>query len=285
MSLTTRLAAFAWVFLVAAPSLAAERPVRVALPDVVAQDPRSREAASLLSSVIAGELVRSGREVLGPRELEQQGVAQAVLTACPSASCSAAAKRLEADYVLVASAARLGRQVGLDLKVIDPAAGKVLAQRTAVTPNDQALPSIAQSTLALLLEGLPARVKVDEPPPPPLAVVAPPVVAEAPALTAPPSRLPAVVTLGAGAAAAVAGTVLVLTSLSFNEEKAQLPFSQAAAARERAQTQLGIGYAVLGAGVVAAGVGTVLLLTQPRAPAVSFVVTPEGAALGVAGRF
>jgi len=209
-------------------------------------------------------------------------VPAAVIAGCPGDACRAVAARLGADAVLLGSAATLGRQVGVELKLLDPATGQLLAQKTVVVPNDSHLAGTVQAALAELLQSLALRVEVAlEPAKDPVAVTLPPPTPPQPG----PSRLPGLLALGGCAAATVAGAVLLGSALSFNQQKSELSFNDAVVARESAQARLVAGYGLLGAGLAAAAIGTVLLVSKPAAPAVALVMTPDGAAVSISGHF
>ncbi|GMU62510.1 MAG: hypothetical protein AMXMBFR34_42730 [Myxococcaceae bacterium] len=276
--------------LLASAGQAADRPSRVIFTDTTARDDRSKDAAAIVSSQVARELARSGREVVTTRDLSASGQSPASPGACPSSECQRAAAAVRADFVLVASVSKLGRRFGIELRLVDPAAGKILAERAEVATTEKELASAVQTAFAALFEDVPVRLAdaLKSAPPPdvpterpvPLAAPEPP-----PQLsTSSPSRLPGLLTAGAGAAVSVVGLVLVTTSLSFNQAKRELTFDEAQAARSGAQTQLIIGYSLIGAGLAGVGLGLWWALSPPKVQA-AVVPLPGGAALSFAGSF
>lgn len=276
--------------LLASAGQAADRPTRVIFTDTTARDDKSKDAAAIVSSQVARELARSGREVVTTRDLSASGQSPASPGACPSSECQRAAAAVRADFVLVASVSKLGRRFGIELRLVDPAAGKILAERAEVATTEKELASAVQTAFAALFEDVPVRLAdaLKSAPPPdvpterpvPLAAPEPP-----PQLsTSSPSRLPGLLTAGAGAAVSVVGLVLVTTSLSFNQAKRELTFDEAQAARSGAQAQLIIGYSLIGAGLAGVGLGLWWALAPPKVQA-AVVPLPGGAALSFAGSF
>ncbi|MEW5741739.1 MAG: hypothetical protein AB1938_22660 [Myxococcota bacterium] len=275
------------VLLLAGTASAGDRAVRVGFADVVALDDKAKDAAALLSPRVSAELVRSGREVVSSRDLSARGHSPEALRACPDEHCRKAAASLGMDYVLLASVSRLGRRYGLELKLVDPSAAKVLGERVEVASTDKELGSTMQTALADLLKAVPTRRAADAPALKSAPVVdAPPVtptVEQERPVTAP-RRWPGFVTAGAGAAVGVVGLVLVTTSLGFNQAKSELTFDEAQAARGAAQTQMIIGYSLIAAGLAGVGLGLWWALSAQPVKT-TFLPLPGGAALAVAGEF
>lgn len=279
--------------LLASAGQAADRPTRVIFTDTTARDDKSKDAAAIVSSQVARELARSGREVVTTRDLSASGQSPASPGACPSSECQRAAAAVRADFVLVASVSKLGRRFGIELRLVDPAAGKILAERAEVATTEKELASAVQTAFAALFKDVPVRLADAltglKSAPPPDVPTERPVPLPAPELppqisTSSPSRLPGFLTAGAGAAVSVVGLVLVTTSLSFNQAKRELTFDEAQAARSGAQAQLIIGYSLIGAGLAGVGLGLWWALSPPKVQA-AVVPLPGGAALSFAGSF
>lgn len=271
--------------LATATAVAADRPVRVAFPGVEVQDARAKGAADVVTAAIAAEITASGRALVTAAELSAGGVEVHVLRSCPSAACQALAPKVDADYVLLVSVARLGRRLGAELRLVDPPVLAPLAERAEVATSEKELATVASAAARELLGLVPQRKAVAEPvvlapvepgptaPPPPPAVHA-----------ERPSRWPGVLVASAGGAAAIGGTVLVVTALGFNQSKAELTFDDAEAARASAQARLTAGYALIGAGAAAVGVGLWKALS-PGPVSAAFFPAPGGGTLAIAGAF
>jgi TolB-like protein len=284
----------ALLLLVGTSASAAERRPRLAVLGVTPLNPDSKKVAEIFSALIAAELVRTPRfEVIAAEELATRlGAEVKTLERCADKGCSEAAKRAGADFVLVGSAVRIGREIGIELKSLDPADGKVLASDASIVSGQDELLKGARSSLEKILRPLPTTIQVAEDRPV-VAAVTPPaptgavtsVAAPAPAERTTPGV--AIGLLGGGAVAIAAGAVLSAGALSFNQEKSTLAFDDAKVARDAAQARLVGGYAVAGAGLAAALVGTYVLLAQPGEDdaAVALAPAPGGAALTMSGRF
>ncbi len=107
-----------------------------------------------------------------------------------------------------------------------------------------------------------------------------PVVAEAPRGRGAPIGL-----LVGGAVAIAAGTALLAHSFTWRSGIAQMTILEARDARDGAAVRHDAGIVVIAVGGVAALVGVVLLASGDSAPAVVVVPAPDGAVVGLRGRF
>src|SRR5688572_10837488 len=130
-----RLPALALLFTAAAAS-AGQRPTRLAVPPIAALEAGSRKAADGYTQVLRAELTRRGVVVLTDTDPK------------------------DADYVLTGTAAQIGDQIGVELKLIDAAKGTVLATDAQVADRTEALSETARKSLDRVLAPMPATIEV-----------------------------------------------------------------------------------------------------------------------------
>lgn len=257
------------------PSLALPK---IVVLEVKALDDESRKAASVLNESILTKLSRSGRyETIGQSDVAAMlgFERQKQLLGCSEEASSCLAElsgALGADYLLMGTVATLDRNFRVDLKIMDPSKGKVIAREGA----------LAGSVSGVIVE---AEAMV----PRMLAVISPPGSAPDAGLEKSPgqSRVAPIALLAVGGGAVVGGALLINSALSFNERKDELTISEALRQRGQAEQLRNIGVAVAGAGVIAAGIGVLLFARgdSTQASTVSLSVAPSGAIVSVGGSF
>lgn len=280
---------------VAPPAAAPARPataakVRVAVMDVTSLQGVPPGTAAILTNIVVGDVARAGFDTVSKSDIasiigfEKQ---KQMLGCAEDASCIAElGGALGVDYMLTGQVGQIGSQLHLSLQLVETRKSRVAARVSRFSdPSEDALVKVTREATAEVLAPALARL-------PAAARPAPLPVAAAPA-KAGPSRRPAWIAFGVGAALAAGGAVtgsLARSKYSDLEAKQGTPGYAAAYESERSsiRTTALAADVMFGGAVVAAGVGTWLWFRKPSEPrqvTVVPVVAPGAAALAVAATF
>jgi hypothetical protein len=262
-----------WVALSAVA--AAQGSVKLAAPGLTTLN-LSPEAATYFLDHLGHQLQAQGVEVLTSSEiaallgLERQR--QLLGCADEQGSCLAEmANALGTDGLLRGSLGHFGQGYQLDLKLLS-SSGQTLASFSKKVDGDEALLSALDSGAAALASQLFTVLHRARPKP------EPPLASDAPRSL----RWGWWVLGGVGAAAGLCGALLMALPTVPSAKTTSMGDLPAAISQLQLDRQLGLGLLIAGAAALATGVlGGVL--TSPRAPAVTFVPTGQGAALVVLG--